>query len=70
VENLPCPDLATTWNEVKQKLTEALALTREILETAVRELETCEKRLKQSLTSVDGTLEKLGFNSGDRQQGD
>jgi hypothetical protein len=68
VEKLPCPDLVKGWTEVKQKLSEALALTREVLEAATQELAECEKRLNQSLTSVDGTLEKLGINPGKNQE--
>ena len=62
MEKLSCPDLVKGWSEVKQKLTEALALTREILEAATWELAECEKRLNQSFTSVDGSLEKLGID--------
>ena len=62
VEKLSCPDLVKRWSEVKEKLTEALALTREILEAATRELAECEKRVNQSFASVDGSLEKLGID--------
>lgn len=68
MENKSCGDLVKAWDEVKQKLSEALALTREVLEAATRELAECEKRLNQSLTSVDGTLEKLGINPGKNQE--
>jgi hypothetical protein len=62
VEKMSCPDFSRAWNEARQKLTEALTLMREILEAAMRELSESEKRLKQSFTSVDGTLEKLGID--------
>jgi len=68
VEKRSCGDLVKAWDEVKQKLSEALALTREVLEAATQELAECEKRLNQSLTSVDGTLEKLGINPGKNQE--
>ena len=62
MEKRSCGDLVKAWDEVKQKLTEALALTREVLEAATQELAECEKRLNQSFTSVDGSLEKLGID--------
>ena len=62
MEKRSCGDLVKAWDEVKQKLSEALALTREVLEAATQELAECEKRLNQSFTSVDGSLEKLGID--------
>lgn len=68
MEKRSCGDLVKAWDEVKQKLAEALALTREVLEAATQELAECEKRLNQSFISVDGTLEKLGINPGKNQE--
>ncbi len=68
MEKRSCGDLVRAWDEVKQKLSEALALTREVLEAATRELAECEKRLNESFVSVDGTLEKLGIDLGRNQE--
>ena len=68
METLSHTDLAKAWDEVKQKLTEALTLTRQVLETATRELAECETRLNHSLISVDGTLEKLGVEPGGNRE--
>lgn len=68
METLSCTDLAKAWDEVKQKLIEALTLTRQVLEVATRELAECETRLNHSLISVDGTLEKLGIDPDENRE--
>ncbi len=67
MEKMSYPILSKSWNEARQKLTEALSLVRGVLETASCELSESEERLNRTLASVDGTFEKLGINAADNR---
>ena len=61
-------DPLKAWGEAKQKLTDAFNLMRQALGKLSGELEETEGKLNQVVSSVDGTLEKLGIESREEQR--